>query len=64
MGNSTKCNLFVPSPENKIQTVLITYPRDLEYRKTIINNLLCIVLHLMYSTIIGRFLEVMFDCTQ
>ena len=63
MENSTQCTFFVPSHENKNKTILITYPRDFDCRKTISNNPLCIVLHSMNSTITVSFFKVMFACT-
>ena len=48
----------------KINTILNTHTRDIDCRKTISNNPPCIVLIVIWLTLIGRFFNVMFTCTQ
>ena len=62
MENSIQCTLFVTFHENTNKKILITHPRNFDCRKTISNNLMCIVLYLMKSTITGRYFEIMFAC--
>ena len=46
-----------------MKSLSITHPSDLDCIMTITNNPLCIVLHLIWSNITGRFFEVIFACT-